>query len=36
MVLVFNFIKMEINMRACGDKIKDTDKALIGEMKVEN
>lgn len=36
MDLEFNFIKMEINMRVFGAEIKDMDKVLIGEMKVES
>lgn len=34
--LEYNFTKMEINTRVCGVEILDTDKALIGEMKVVN
>lgn len=34
--LEYSFINMEINMRVCGPKIKDMDKAHIGEMKMEN
>ena len=35
-VLVFNFIRMVINMKACGLWIKNTGKELIGEVKVQN
>jgi len=35
-VLVSNTTKTVINMRACGQLIKDTDKELTGEMKTKN
>jgi len=35
-VLVFNFIRMVINMKACGLWIKNMGKELIGEVKVQN
>lgn len=36
MDLVFSFIKMEINTRACGKVISVMAKAHIGETKLEN
>lgn len=35
-VLVFSFIRMVINMKACGLWIKNMGKELIGEVKVQN
>lgn len=36
MGLVFNSTKTEISMKACGVAIRDMDKELIGETKVES
>jgi hypothetical protein len=35
-VSVFNSIKMEINMKACGQWIKNMVRVLTGEMKLES
>lgn len=35
-VLVFNSIKMVTNMKECGPSIRNTDKAIIGGMKMAN
>jgi hypothetical protein len=35
-VLVFNFIKMVTNMKACGLLIKNMVKVIIGAMKMAN
>ena len=32
----FSFTRMEINMKECGEEIKDMVRELIGEMKTEN
>ena len=34
MGLEYNFFKMETNMKACGQEIRDMDRVHIGEMKV--
>lgn len=36
MVSGFNFIKMEINTKACGVETSDMVKELIGGMRMEN
>lgn len=36
MVSEYNFTKMEINTKACGEVISDMAKVLIGEMKEVN
>jgi hypothetical protein len=34
--LEYSFTKMVINMKVCGQLIKNMDKELIGETKIKN